>query len=79
MNTEPKLYDSFSLSPKGVCVTTRSCNALCGGGLHRRRKNLSNCHPEEAKPVLSIAKEGPQYLLENSTTGVLRFAQDDSI
>ena len=30
-------------------------------------------------PVLSETKEGPLYLLENSNTGVLRFAQDDSI
>ena len=46
--------------------------------LSRLRKNPSHCHPEEAKPVLSETKEGPLYLLENSNTGVLRFAQDDS-
>jgi hypothetical protein len=43
------------------------------------RKNRQSCHPEEAKPVLSETKEGSLYLLENSNTGVLRFAQDDSI
>jgi hypothetical protein len=37
-------------------------------GLSRLRENPSRCHPEEAKPVLSIAKEGPLYLFENSNT-----------
>jgi hypothetical protein len=36
------------------------------------RRNPSTCHPEEAKPVLSIAKEGPLYLHQNSNTGLLR-------
>jgi hypothetical protein len=53
--------------------------AAISAGLKRLRKNPSHRHPEEAKPVLSETKEGPLYLLENSNTGVLRFAQDDSI
>jgi hypothetical protein len=48
-------------------------------GLAGLRKNSSNCHPEEEKPVLSIAKEGPLYLLKQSNTEVLRCAQDDSV
>ena len=56
-----------------------SQEGLRTAGLNRLRKNPSQCHPEEAKPVLSETKEGPLYLLENSNTGVLRFAQDDSI
>jgi len=54
--------------------------AVAGGvGLYRLRKNPACCHPEEPKPVLNETKEGPLYLLENSNTGVLRFAQEDSI
>jgi|SRR5208337_540625 len=51
---------------------------ICSGFM-RLRKKPSHYHPEEAKSVLSIAKEGPLYSLGNSNTGVLRFAQDDSI
>ncbi len=54
-------------------------NTTKAARLKRLRKNRQSCHPEEAKPVLSETKEGPLYLLENSNTGVLRFAQDDSI
>jgi hypothetical protein len=32
-------------------------------GLSSVWKNTKNCLPEEAKPVLSIAKEGPLYLI----------------
>ena len=51
---------------------------MAKGGGRRLRKNPSHRHPEEAKPVLSETREGPPHLLENSNTGVLRFAQDDS-
>jgi len=45
---------------------------------YQRGPRQTRCHPEEAKPVLSVAKEGPPYLLENSNTGVLRCARDDN-